>query len=120
MSEFWLTVVVSSGASTLLVSALDFVFRTWISERLKRSIQHEYDLKLEAFKAEWRSQHETALERMRADLNIAVNEHYIRFSKLHERRAEVVADCYAKLDKYASAVDNYLKDVLAEGDLPLA
>lgn len=46
LSEFLLTLISSAGASTALASVIIFLTRNWISERLRQSIKHEYDLKL--------------------------------------------------------------------------
>ena len=49
----YITVIVSTvGGSTVLLVGLGFLFRTWISERLKGAVKHEYDQKLAEFRAE--------------------------------------------------------------------
>jgi len=108
MWEWVLNLVVSVAATGGLVV---FVLKTWI----KKSIHHEYDRKLEAMK----SQHTIDLERIRSDLTIAVNEHYIRFSKLHEKRAEVVAQTYGRMLKLRDAVADYTRTIVRDIDPPL-
>ena len=54
--EFVLTLIASAGFSSLLSVAGIWLARTWISERIHRSIQHEYDQKLAAFNAELRAE----------------------------------------------------------------
>ena len=68
-----------------------FTLRTWISERLKQSISHEYAQKLATFKAELEGQQAREMERFRADLRIAAAEHEIRFSRLHSKTAATIA-----------------------------
>ena len=61
-------VLVASGLTTVvLTSALTFLFRTWITERLKQSIAHEYAVELEKHRHTLKAEHDVALERMRAD-----------------------------------------------------
>lgn len=67
MSDFSITLISAIGASGLTTAAIVFLVKTWISERLKRSIEHEYATKLESHKAILRAEHETALEKLRAD-----------------------------------------------------
>jgi len=74
--QFVLTLVSSAGVSTILATALLFLYRTWISERLKNAIRYEYEIQkaavahehmmlLETHKAELTAQHQTALEELR-------------------------------------------------------
>jgi len=67
MSDFGITLISAIGVSGLTTAAIVFLAKTWISERLKRSIEHEYAAKLESHKAILRAEHETALEKLRAD-----------------------------------------------------
>jgi hypothetical protein len=96
--------ILSSGA---LSSVLVFLFRNWISERIKASIQHEYDQKLETHKAQLRSQTETEIVRLKTQLEIAAAERTFRFSHVFERTAEAIATTYQKLLELEQAVQNY-------------
>lgn len=58
-----------------------------------------------------------AFERVRTELTIAAAEHQIRFSKLHERRAEVVAETYARMRNYLVDVYTYTSP-LKTSDMP--
>lgn len=68
-----------------------WLLRNWISERLKASLQHEYAQKLETHKAQLRSQSETHIARLKADLEIAAAERSFRFSHVFERTADTIA-----------------------------
>lgn len=79
----WIKILLSSVVfSTLASAALVWLLREWISARLKKSIQHEYDVKLEAYKA--------AYQKM-----LAENE--IRFGRWHEEKAKAIKDIYINL-----------------------
>lgn len=100
--------VFSSGVfATALTGALAFLGRNWISERLKASIQHEYDQKLETHKAQLKSQTEAEIIRLKAQLEIAAAERNVRYSKVFEHTAEVIATTYAKLLALKDAADDY-------------
>lgn len=51
MNDFWSIFSFSVGGASICSIALTFLLREWISNRLKKSIQHEYDVKLEGYKA---------------------------------------------------------------------
>ncbi len=54
--EFVLTLIASASFSVLLSAAGIWLARTWLSERIRRSIQHEYDQKLATLNAELRAE----------------------------------------------------------------
>ena len=45
-------VLLSSISSVSLSAFLIYIFRNWLLERLKASVKHEYDLKLESYKSQ--------------------------------------------------------------------
>ena len=61
MQSFVLPVLTSGGVIWL--------FREWISARLKASIQHEYDQKLETHKASLKSQNEASLLELKNEID---------------------------------------------------
>jgi len=91
------TIFLSGGLSALLASALVFLFRNWISERIKGSIQHEYDQKLETHKAKLQAESDISIVKLTKQLEIAASEHSIKLTKVFERQAEVITTTYAKL-----------------------
>jgi hypothetical protein len=60
-NQIVLTIIASLIASGTLTGALIWLTREWISARLKSSIQHEYNQKLETYKAQLQAQNEIAL-----------------------------------------------------------
>jgi len=50
MNEIVISVLASIAASGALVGVLVWLSKEWISARLRSSIQHEYDQKLETFR----------------------------------------------------------------------
>ncbi len=109
--------------TALLVSILgtglvNFIFRTWISERIKNAIKNEYDQKLETHKAILKSQSDVEIERLKSQLALVGIEHQIRFSKLHEMRATVVADTYEKLRDLHHRLSEYVQIFEPAGGKP--
>ena len=148
--EFAITVLSSAGVSSALAVVLAFLARSWIGERLKTAIKHEYDQKLESYKEQLRLNNEKdlskfrsdmalsntqATERLKADLEsanarsieglrsklqIAAAEQQIRYSKLHEDTASVIAHTYERLWNINKAVYRYIKDLERQDDPPKA
>jgi hypothetical protein len=112
--DFMLTIITSTFVTGLLI----FLAKSWISERLKNAIKFEYDQKLETFKAELKAESAVAIENLKSRLRITATEHQVRFSKLHETRAEVIAETYARLrDLYEKVID-YVNIFNSAGDRP--
>lgn len=103
--DWALTILTSTGMSAFVV----WLAKSWISERLKNSIKHEYDEKLETHKIELRSQSDIEIEKLKSQLGVTAREHEIRFILLHEKRAEVLAETYALL----RALDKGLRDYVS-------
>ena len=65
MMELMLSIVSSVIFSGLLTATLIFLAKSWISQRLKSAIEHEYAQKLETYKAYLTSEHALALEELK-------------------------------------------------------
>jgi hypothetical protein len=104
-----LTAVTSSIAAS---GAVVWLSKSWIAERLKNAIKHEYDVQLESHKAILKSQYDEKIEthkaqlkaqtdveneRLKSQLNIMAAERQVRFSGLHNKRADVISAIYALL-----------------------
>lgn len=69
----------------------------WLNERVKASVQNSFNKKLEEIKKE----HSKELSQFQAELNYLKSKENFKFTKLHEKRFEVMAETY-----------KYLTDVL--------
>jgi hypothetical protein len=56
-----------------------------------------------------------AIERLKSDLQIAASERQVRFARLHEKVAEVVAEVYSRLFRFTTAVDKYVAELELAG-----
>lgn len=88
--ESWQVIVSSLGGSVALNVVLAFLFREWISTRIRESIKHEYTIKERRLEAEL----EGKLEGLKAGYQIAAQDRQVRFSKLHAEQAELIKDVY--------------------------
>lgn len=116
--NFVLDMIASAAVSATLSGVLLWLTRSWISERLKNAIKNEYDEKLETHKAQLKSQNDVEVEKLKSNLSIAASEHNVAFSKLHEQRAEVIAESYALLKDVYLKIQDYVKVFEPAGDKP--
>lgn len=90
MDDLWKVMLGSATISVLSYAGVDFLLRMWISTRLKKSIQHEYDIKLESFKALQKLE----LETYKASYSRFLDENHIRFEWWYERQATALQEIY--------------------------
>jgi hypothetical protein len=100
MPDF-VTTLLSSG---LVAGAVGGLVQLWLRERIK----HEYDEKIEHFKAQLQVVNAGAVERLKGELQIAALKRHIRFPRLHEKVADFVAEVYGKLFDIQEALANYV------------
>lgn len=84
MDTLVISVLASVGVSGAAVALLIWLSKEWISTRLKSSIQHEYDQKLESLKAQLKAQNEVAL----VELQAAIERHNSLLAAAHSSFAE--------------------------------
>ncbi len=91
MSINWQDVVTTVGSSTVALAAVSWLIKTGLTHRLSREAD-EFKLRLQA-------QADAENARLKNSLQMTALEHQVRFSKLHERRAEFIAELYERLVK---------------------
>ena len=82
--ELWQALLVALGGNAALLLVLGYVGRSIFNHALNK-----------------------ALEKFKGQLQLAAKEHEIRFSKLHEKRAEVIAELYKLLTKAAWEAESF-------------
>ena len=97
MSELIKIIIASAGFSAMFSAAIIWLFKSWISERLKNAIAHEYAQKLETHKAQLQAASGIELEQLKSKLQIAASERNIKLTTVFETQAEVVATTYKNL-----------------------
>lgn len=107
MKDLIISVLSSAAVSAMLTTTLIWLSKTWIGERMKNAIKHEYDQKLETHKAQLKAESEVSVERLKSQLQIAAAERNVRFSRVFERTAETVATTYQKLLAFHDALAHY-------------
>lgn len=98
--EPWQSVLLAIGGNAAVLLVLAFLGRTLLEKLIARdSARFELELKAKA---------DEAIEKLRNELQLRTIEHQVRFSRLHERRIDVIADTYAKLTQLHLSVAAYI------------
>lgn len=87
--ELWQALLLGFGGNAVLLVVLGWLARSLGSQILAKDLE-KFKHSLSAASAE-------ASERLKHELQLVAHEHQVRFSKLHERRAEVIESLYALL-----------------------
>jgi hypothetical protein len=116
--QFIIDVITSATVAGLLTAALVWLTKSVISERLKNAIKSEYDQKLETHKAELKSTSDVEIEKLKSQLSVIAAQGNFKFTKLHERRAEAIAEIYALLADFHFALSDYTKAFEPAGGTP--
>ena len=97
MSINWQEVITTIGGEGVLLAAAAWLMKAIVSNRLA--------LDAEKFRTELKADADSEIERLRSALQIAAAERQVRFTKLHEKRAEVLEE-----------MNNRLVDLQQEGE----
>ena len=98
--DIWQSLLLALGGNATLLLLLGWLARSFGSQLLAKD--------LEQFKAGLASASSEASERLKHELQMNSIEHEVRFSKLHERRAEVIASLYTLLVEVQCAGQNFV------------
>jgi hypothetical protein len=114
MSVFDNVLIVLGGNATVL-AVLAFLARslvqTWLAKDVKRfetNLQSSATSELERLKSDLKAKGGIAIEELKSRLQLATIEHQVRFSKLHEARAQIIADLYKRIAEQSVACQRYV------------
>jgi hypothetical protein len=125
MDDFVKTVLASVSASTGLTAVLLWLTKSWIGERIKGAIQHEYDQKLETHKAQLKVEQDREIERFKAQLRDTSAERNARRDYEYEARKKLYAEYEPLLFQLIEQSENAYYRILSlartarEGDLTI-
>ena len=106
----WQSILLAFGGNAVLLLVLGWLARSFGSQLLAKD--------LEKFKASLASASSEASERLKHELQMVSLEHEVRFSKLHERRAEVITSLYTLLVEVQWAVQSLVAMAEFGGEPP--
>jgi hypothetical protein len=88
------------GGEALFLAAAAWLIKTLVSNRLMQEA--------EQFKIRLQADANVELEKLRASLQLVATEHQIRFAKLHEQRALIIADLHTRLVHARTAAARFI------------
>ena len=104
----WQTILLAVGGNAALLAVVGWLGKSLFETIIARDTkQFEMDLKAKA---------DIAIETLKSDLELKAIEHQVRFSKLHERRAEVIAELYGYLVEALWAAESFLSPIEWAGE----
>lgn len=124
--NFALTAIASAGVTTVLLAALGWLLRTWIGERFKASVKHEYDDRLERLKSELKAQSDLDLAALKSEVDRQAEKLKIAalsFSDVQKatipRKIEAVDNLWGAVRQARNYIPGeiYICDVLTDDEL---
>lgn len=104
----WEIILIASGGNVVLLGVLGWLARSLFGQLIAKD--------LERFKSELANASITAAERLKHELRLVAQEHQVLVSKLHEKRAQVVADVYGLLVEAQWAAQDFVSPVELVGE----
>lgn len=106
----WETILVAFGGNAVLLMVLAWLARSLMGQALAKD--------LESFKTNLSAESSASTARLTHDLQLVAQEHQILASKLHEKRAQVVADVYGLLVEAQWACQDFASVMEFSGEPP--
>lgn len=98
--EVWQTILLALGGNAAAIGILGWLTKSFIEKRIHRDEKQ--------FESELKSKTDAAIERLKSELQLQAIEHQVRFSRLHEKRAEVIAELSALMVETLWEAESFL------------
>jgi len=82
--EVWQTILLAFGGQAALVAILAYIAKSLLDKMIVRDTKR--------FESDLKAKSDATIECLKNELQLKTIEHQVRFSRLHEKRAEVVAE----------------------------
>lgn len=106
--EIWQTILIAFGGNAALLAVVGILGKSFLDKLILRDTkQFESDLKAKS---------DSAIEHLRNDLQLQAIEHQVRFSRLHEKRAAVIAKLYGHLVESLWKAESFLSPMEWAGE----
>jgi hypothetical protein len=106
--ETWKSVLLAITGNAVVLAILGYLAKSLLEKFIAReSKQFETDLKAKA---------DATVEKLKSELQLRTIEHQVRFAKLHEKRAEVIAELYRRLRTALWDAESFLSPMQWTGE----
>lgn len=106
--QVWETIVLALGGNAAILAVLALLAKSIFEKILERDTK--------AFESQLRAKHDSKIEELKNELLIKATEHQVRFSKLHEKRAEIIAEMYGYLVEMLWEAESFLSPMEWSGE----
>ena len=106
--EIWETFLFVFGGNAGLLLALGYLVKSLLDKRIVQDTKR--------FESELKAKSDAAIEHIRNTLQLQAIEHQVRFSRLHEKRASVIAELYGHLVEALWEAESFLSPMQWAGD----
>jgi hypothetical protein len=108
MTPVWQELLIVFGGNAALLATCAYLIKSLLTHRLSK------DLKV--FEAELQAKANGSIEQLKHSLEVLAAEHQVRFSKLHEKRADVIAELYKLLVEAFWAAQSFVSPMEFGGE----
>lgn len=104
----WQTIILAFGGNAALLAVLGLLAKSFLDKIIVRdTTQFQCDLKAKS---------DVAIENLKNELQLRAVEHQVRFSRLHEKRAVVIAELYGHLVEALWEAESFLSPMEWAGE----
>jgi hypothetical protein len=106
--ETWQTILLAFGGNAALLAVLGGIGKSLLDKLIERDTkQFESDLKAKS---------DAVIEHLKNELQLKTIEHQVRFSRLHEKRADVIAELYGSFVEALWEAESFLSPIEWHGE----
>jgi len=99
----WLLSTIGTGA---VLSGIGWILRDWITSRLIKAIEHDYNKKLEKYKADLKAETDKQLLKLQSKANVEFEKFKVRIGPYTEKQFERYNELWVKLTELRHAMDD--------------
>jgi hypothetical protein len=108
--QTWQTLLLAFGGNAALLAVLGFLAKSILEKIIARDIKR--------FESDLKAKSDAAIEQLKNELQLKTIEHQVRFSRLHEKRAEVIAELNGHLAEVLWEAESFLSPMQWAGEPP--
>jgi|SRR3990172_5376452 len=106
--EAWQTILLAFGGNAALLAVLGLLGKSVLDKLIVRDTKQ--------FEADLKAKSDAAIEHLKNELQLKTIEHQVRFSRLHEKRAAVIAELYGHLVEALWEAESFLSPMEWAGE----
>lgn len=106
--ETWQTILLAFGGNAALLAVLGVIGKSLLDKLIVRDTQR--------FEADLKAKSDAAIEHLKNELQLKTIEHQVRFSRLHEKRADVIAELYGSFVEALWEAESFLSPMEWNGE----